>query len=160
MTNVESALRGPKRRLLNDGHPHATRSLRRSYYDERTPDAAVRPTVSHNALGTFLPTSAGVSHRQATACTLAWFHQPTGLYVHNAACRLALKDWLSLPVFAIHSRCQYIARHSGLQCGKLMDRFAHHANSCCNALLVARHHCIRDLLLRGVVPSPWMAFGS
>ena len=26
LINVEAALRGPKQRLLNDGHPHATRS--------------------------------------------------------------------------------------------------------------------------------------
>ena len=40
--NVEMALRGPKRRLMNGGHPHATRSLRRAYYDSVTPDAECR----------------------------------------------------------------------------------------------------------------------
>ena len=100
------------------------------------------PTQSHNALGALLPNSIGINHRQAMACVLAWFHQPAGNYVHKAALKVALRDWLSLPVYPQHACCQYIARHSGLQCGKVMDRFTHHANSCCNALLVARHHCI------------------
>ena len=83
---------------------------------------------------------------QIQNANMSWLSPMHALPVHDNVLRAAVRNRLACPLFAAGQRCQYVPKTSGLQCCTPLDTRGQHASRCCNALAIARHHGILDIL--------------
>ena len=85
-----------------------------------------------------------LNERQKRAASTVWYSQPSGHFLTNDVLIAGVRDRLELPQDPQNMMCQYTSRTSMRLCSTPLDLQGEHCNKCCQALVQARHHLIRD----------------
>eukprot|EP00971_Amphidinium_carterae_P252141 5006178-Amphidinium_carterae.1 len=88
---------------------------------------------------------------------LSWYTAARGQFLAAAPLRTGLRRRLGLPVHAGAHLCAYVGVTTGVACTSAVDPYGQHAQHCCNALRIARHHALRDAWRSVALLAGWHA---
>ena len=144
--DIPAVLKLPVATLLRVGLPHATKLLRRARYTQMCPPGPESPCPYLAGTGGVRADNVSLTPFQEHCANSAWFVQPSSGFVDDFALRVHIRMRLGMAIYTEGEPCSYISRTTGRSCLALKDIRGDHPNSCCRALVIARHHQVRDLI--------------
>ena len=154
LLSVPAALKSTELVLWEKGYGQAMKALRKQLYDELAEPVVSRPTQRLAATGGCCFALPGLQPPQQLALALAWWAYPRSNFVSDPVLQMTLRDRMELQTQQIQA-CQYTCRNSNRICGVHLDGEGMHPQQCCNGMILARHHSVRDLVHRWGTEAGW-----
>ena len=145
MLDFASSLKKDEASLQLHGQYGSMRLLRQAFYSARAPAEHERPAARLTATRNGPQQAAGLAAAQQLAAQLAlWTAPGIGGFVLDHPLRRFVRDRCGLPIYSPGARCMYTPRVSGVMCGTPLDATSMHSQVCCQSVVQARHHALRD----------------
>ena len=157
VTSPTQAFKSDEGTLWTKGYKQGMRALRKELYEELAEPSAVRPTARLAATAAYDIPLPGLHPAQQLALSVAWWSHPRSQFLQDSVLIMALRDRLELKLQPVQ-QCEYICRQHNRRCAAFIDAEGQHAQQCCNALILGRHHAVRDVVHGW--PTSWLALSA